>query len=232
MDELVGAFFSSCSTSAAFEYALPETKPSYSPEDDVNVGSTVDVLGHQQAPPPLPKFAENFKSAEELWHYLPNYSMQEVAQLEEITRQQADCDLWAEHRKGTITASNADSVLTKYRGNKMSEGTSLLQNILGQDKVFDLPAFKYGRQNEPLAADCYLAHQQNIHKNQGKTRVRENANDVTAAAVTVAQSRIQVTQVVIWTGMSNPNRRPQRKNTPAPLIDTFIRNLACMCQRG
>lgn len=165
LEELLGAFYSSCSTSAAFQYALPEIKGAYRPEDEINIDSSVDVVSRTAVPQSLTKFAANFQCAEDLWHFLPNYSTQEVAELEQNTRQQADCKLWIEHRHGRITASNAHGVLTKYRAKKMSESTALLNKIIGQGKILDLPAFKYGRQNEPLAADFYLASQKNSHKN-------------------------------------------------------------------
>jgi hypothetical protein len=53
LDCLMHALYDSCSSSCAFQYALPLSTPDYLPEDDVNVASVVECETEASIPPSI-----------------------------------------------------------------------------------------------------------------------------------------------------------------------------------
>ncbi|CAL9683155.1 unnamed protein product [Knipowitschia caucasica] len=166
LDELTAVFYPAISLAVAFQYALPNVKPTYTPETDVNVAHTVEVELEHSLPLTLPELAKQYNSASEMFQQLPVYSAQEVHALHEATRDQSTSELWFLHRRGRVTASNAHSVLTGHRTGNALVSESLLDTILGEKQLNpDIIQVKYGRENEPAAVDCYVASQKKFHQN-------------------------------------------------------------------
>lgn len=101
----------------------------------------------------LVNFFENLQS---------NISLETVVKIEEITRGQSSNHLWFQHRKGVITASKVHEVKTKMgkviKGcsgqNQDSMMWSLIKNVSGMTFTNpNIPALKYGRDMEPIAAN-------------------------------------------------------------------------------
>jgi hypothetical protein len=165
LDELANAFYASCSTSAALQYAMPDKEPSYPPEADCNVVMEVEVESTAALPQSLVQCLKQYNSIEEVCQSPPTYSLDEAAVLEESTRNQADSDLWHTQRTGRITASTVHSIKTKVEKNKLQDVESTLKKLFGQQDISNLPAVKYGCHNEPIAADWYYQEHSKKHQN-------------------------------------------------------------------
>ena len=90
-------------------------------------------------------------------------SRSQAIHLFESTREQAASEVWFEHRVGRITASYMHDAF-KHTGRKYP--SSLVKSILRYTSVNpDIPALKWGRENEEKARMEYLQYQRNRHKN-------------------------------------------------------------------
>lgn len=124
------------------------TKQSIEPE---SVLSLDDVITSSKT---LVEFFENMRL---------NISGETVKKIEKITRGQSSNHLCFQHRKGVITASKVHEVKTKMgkvikgcsgNQNQGSMMWSLIKNISGMIFINpNIPALKYGRDMEPIAAN-------------------------------------------------------------------------------
>ena len=90
-------------------------------------------------------------------------SLEQIKNLEEVTRSQSTNKLWFEHRKGRITASKAHEV---YKKKLESNCNSLICKIIGY-KDYNLhkhKAVKWGIDNEGNARDKYINIMSTKHK--------------------------------------------------------------------
>lgn len=104
---------------------------------------------------------------------ISTYSQAQVAELEKETRGQYKNPIWYKQRLGRITGSIIHEVETKVKiliKNKsmsLNDNCSLLNTIVsGSSLNPNIPALKYGRENESKALKQYLKHQsENGHQN-------------------------------------------------------------------
>ncbi len=78
----------------------------------------------------------------------------EADYLAQATILQSRSLLWFEHRKGRITSSHFGSVFHTCLD---SPSKTLISSILQEKPVPDIPALRWGRENEPLARQQYIA---------------------------------------------------------------------------
>ena len=83
--------------------------------------------------------------------------------LRSFTMAQSESALWFDHRLGRITASRMHDVL-KYTGHKYPKSivSAIMQYTSGDP---DLPALKWGRENEAVAREEYVARMKEMHRN-------------------------------------------------------------------
>ena len=88
--------------------------------------------------------------------------------IEKITRGQNN-DAWFNQRKGRITASIFHEVESKMDGlfnKKIRKSTPLISKILGaSNNLENIPAIKYGRENEPVARQLFSSQESMKHRN-------------------------------------------------------------------
>ena len=90
-------------------------------------------------------------------------SRSQALHLFESTKQKASSELWFEHRMGRITASYMHDAF-KHTGRKYP--SPLLKSILRYSSVNpEIPALKWGRENEERARNAYLQQQCTSHAN-------------------------------------------------------------------
>uniref|UniRef100_A0A7M5XHH3 YqaJ viral recombinase domain-containing protein n=1 Tax=Clytia hemisphaerica TaxID=252671 RepID=A0A7M5XHH3_9CNID len=97
-----------------------------------------------------------------------------IQKIESATKGQSTNKLWFQHRKGVITASKAHEVKTKMKtiesypnGSEKSDVLmwSLTKKVAGFSFVNpNIPALKYDRNMEPLAASNFLELMKTKHK--------------------------------------------------------------------
>ena len=137
------------------QYAMSTNKKAFEPDDDVNVEAEVQVRCTAAVPPPVPRMLQASAT-------LPTFSEEQVAVLAKATSSQALNTVWKEQRLGRITASIVRSVLV--RAKRLAKGETdfsdaLVDTIMGRKTVPEnLPAIKYGIQNEPVARESYLSY--------------------------------------------------------------------------
>ena len=165
IERLLNSMYISCSNSSVFQYVRIDEAPTYPSEADMNVAVNVEVNTSASIPPSLPELANGCNEPADFVTQIPILTDAEVAVLEEETRQQADCTVWEDQRKGRITASVAHNVMTKMNTvssattSRSKDTTALVKRIMGYTKVkSDIPALKYGKLMELEARDSY-AHE-------------------------------------------------------------------------
>lgn len=88
-----------------------------------------------------------------------------VKQIEMETRGQSSNENWIRARCGRLTASNFHAVKTKMETLgaetcRSKDTTPLVVKLMGYNPLrADIPALKYGRENEPRAIDAYIEYQ-------------------------------------------------------------------------
>ena len=91
---------------------------------------------------------------------------EEAKHLEKITREQSDSEVWREHRKGRVTASNAKVFTAKVVDNKVSgKVSSSIKTALGYYFPAKTKALEWGIQRE--AATCKLVFDQMKKNHKG-----------------------------------------------------------------
>lgn len=161
LDQLAGALFDVCLNAAAFQYAVPHVAPAFEVEANVHVAGEVEVKTSCCVPLPLPELAHQFTTTREMLDNLPHYSNEEVAVLEETTRNQDSSGTWMRQRHGRVGASSAHKVITKMTI-EASDGASKLRvdgvvnEVLGKVGFLEhLPAIKHGGEQEAPALKAY-----------------------------------------------------------------------------
>ena len=155
LEELVSGLYVTCKDSCVMQYAMSTNKKAFEPDDDVNVEAEVQVRCTAAVPPPVPRMLQASAT-------LPTFSEEQVAVLAKATSSQALNTVWKEQRLGRITASIVRSVLV--RAKRLAKGETdfsdaLVDTIMGRKTVPEnLPAIKYGIQNEPVARESYLSY--------------------------------------------------------------------------
>ena len=99
---------------------------------------------------------------------LKTFSLLKVTQkeadfLEKSTQAQSSCVLWFNYRKGLITASHFHEVF-RHKGNCYPK--SIVATIMQYNPLnFAIPALKWGRENEDIARQDYVARMKGQHIN-------------------------------------------------------------------
>ena len=143
-------------------------KAQYEPYADVNIEQTVDVVALSNVEnADILQHAKQFNSPS--LYVAPKYSIDDVTVIEIQTRKQNDNPMWHLLREGWISSSVAHDVLTKtcslLKG-KTDDVTSLIDLVVNGLYIDpNLPALKYGRENEYEAADTYYDNQHTLHSN-------------------------------------------------------------------
>ncbi|PIK42711.1 hypothetical protein BSL78_20435 [Apostichopus japonicus] len=135
------------------------TLPNYATESDVNIECTVDVSTTACIPPPITTLA---RTMDNFFEKLPVFTDEQVKQIEEETRGQANNPTWIAQRQGRLTASKVHAVVTRVRTISKSRSqvdtTGLVNFISGISSPNpDLPALKYGREMESQARNNYVS---------------------------------------------------------------------------
>ena len=133
---------------------------------ETDVSSEVPVASNANL---LTKVAATCKSVEEFLSQMPVPTVVQVQQIETETRGQADNAMWANQRKGRITASNFYYGFTRVLPANPSINHSvepLLRKIMGYDasKGHNIPALNHGKEYEPIAKEKYISLKKCNHK--------------------------------------------------------------------
>ena len=117
-------------------------------------------------------FEEKFSCLEgnELALYIQSFwaryriSKQQINVLEEHTRNQSISELWHRHREGRITASMVHDVVHRL---PTTDPSNTVCRILGYNNhnLSNVPAIKYGLDNESFARDWYSDEMELVHDN-------------------------------------------------------------------
>ena len=138
----------------------------YARDYETDVSSEVPVASNANL---LTKVAATCKSVEEFLSQMPVPTVVQVQQIETETRGQADNAMWANQRKGRITASNFYYGFTRVLPANRSINHSvepLLRKIMGYDasKGHNIPALNHGKEYEPIAKEKYIPLMKCNHK--------------------------------------------------------------------
>lgn len=149
------------------------------PDAVINISYKPPV--EEDVPPPLPELAELLidKHADEnednlivMFSEQLSFNDASLKELEKATRGQSSKRAWVEQRKGRITASNFHDVYTKVktllrmRGQTVKTKVSpLLAKMLYPADLSDIPAIKWGRQNEKSASEAFFYGEGKKHNN-------------------------------------------------------------------
>jgi hypothetical protein len=166
LDDISSAIFPDCPNSVAFRYSHAAGQAQFAPYDDVNVDKTIEAS------------EDNLVSSINMLDYTkqfhspslfipPRYSSDEIKAIELKTKMQNECPMWHTLRKGRISASNAHDVVTRtisLECGKCDDSRKLVSLItVGAQVNPNLPALKYGRENECRAVDEYYIQQRELH---------------------------------------------------------------------
>ncbi len=168
LESLMGSLFISCRDASVFQYAAPESQPSFAPHHDLNVEEDIEVE-HSAFPPSVPDMVHIL--GDSLSGGMPCLTAANIEAVETATIEQSASSLWKEQRIGRITSSVAHTTLIK--GRKISQNADcghmdrFVGRICGVSFVNpNIPALKYGRTMEPVARTQYQKLlQQREHKN-------------------------------------------------------------------
>ena len=84
------------------------------------------------------------------------YTKDKIGQIEAITRDQSESDLWFKYRKGRVTASVMHSVL-HCNLERLNQNNYIVLRIQGKDSAFfSTEATEYGKQMEHVARNQYM----------------------------------------------------------------------------
>ncbi|KAK3108167.1 hypothetical protein FSP39_002441, partial [Pinctada imbricata] len=92
----------------------------------------------------------------------------QVLQLKNATKDQAHSELWKEHRKARLTASNFKRICTRVvtlRKDQTASSAALVHSLMGYKEVRPTKAMKHGTTLEPVAKKAYVQEMKKIHKN-------------------------------------------------------------------
>lgn len=91
-----------------------------------------------------------------------------IKKIEDITTGQSENTEWFSYRKGRITASNFEAILSF--GFSDIPNNYLLTCIMGENQSYKTSAMMFGTENEPIAR-CLYTEQYSKNHNHGKVRV-------------------------------------------------------------
>lgn len=92
-------------------------------------------------------------------NFVPTLTMEQCCKLEEATRDQADCSMWAQERKHRLTSSQFGLIM------KRKKVTEKFIDMLKNPKPFTAKATSYGSANERKALTEYCAKKgYHVHK--------------------------------------------------------------------
>ena len=97
-----------------------------------------------------------------------NFSIKQAETLEAMTRQQSNCSLWFQYRKGRLTASNFHEIA--HSDTEVCSSTSLLKKVLHYNAAFKTVATQWGIKNEQNAIELY---KQSVSKQHSNFQVRK-----------------------------------------------------------
>ncbi|KAJ8030935.1 hypothetical protein HOLleu_27485 [Holothuria leucospilota] len=175
---LYNAMLASCQDSTLFRYLEDDHKistPIYPHDATFNevlwVSKEVEVetIPNVPIPQPLPALAVGTNTISEFLDQLPEYTVEEVSQIEIATRGQFDNPQWKRMREGRITASKLKSVVSRNKtlhsddSNHSKDPVPIIKQIMGYETINEnIPNLKYGRLMEPKAREVYrqLLHEQ------------------------------------------------------------------------
>ncbi|XP_064597345.1 uncharacterized protein LOC135463829 isoform X2 [Liolophura sinensis] len=86
-------------------------------------------------------------------------TQEEAEKIEMSTRDQADSAMWFEERRNGLTASQFAKICKR----KKDINEKFINSLFGEVNTFTSPATSYGRANESVAKQVYLAKNTNIH---------------------------------------------------------------------
>ncbi|KAK3088084.1 hypothetical protein FSP39_014467 [Pinctada imbricata] len=92
----------------------------------------------------------------------------QVLQLKNATKDQAHSELWKEHRKARLTASNFKRICTRVvtlRKDQTASSAALVHSLMGYKEVRPTKAMKHGTTLEPVGKKAYVQEMKKIHKN-------------------------------------------------------------------
>ena len=92
----------------------------------------------------------------------------QVQNLKDATKEQAQSELWKEHRKGRLTASNFKRICSRVdtlRKDETANPNALIKSILGYKEIKTTKAMKHGIALEPTAKKVYIKEMKRVHKN-------------------------------------------------------------------
>jgi hypothetical protein len=169
LEDIASALSPDCPTSVALHYSHSAARDQYEPYLDVNVIDSTDVTVLDVfIPLDIVDYIKQTVSDPALFA-APSFSAKELKRLEKQTKRQSECPQWSSLCKGRISASIALEVISRTRSlvsGKTTDSSSLVSLIIiGKNLNPDLPALKYGHENEPRAADLYYAIQHGQHQN-------------------------------------------------------------------
>lgn len=98
-------------------------------------------------------------------------TQEEADFLQKATASQSSCTTWYEHRKGRITASHFYNVFSHITSNSQNSRArvypkSIVKRIMQYYSCADnVPALKWGTENEDKAREDYIVHMKDQHTN-------------------------------------------------------------------
>ena len=168
LDDIASAVFPDCPNSVALRYSHVNAQSSYEPYADVNVALSTDTTATREVTSvDIIEYAKQFVNVSSF--IPPFYSTEDLENIEKQTKRQSESPMWIAMRKDRISASIAHDVVTRMHSlqhGKTTDCSNLLSLIIVGSQVNpDLPASKYGRDNEVRAVDKYIVTQCIHHRN-------------------------------------------------------------------
>ena len=174
---LLDALYPSIPNVCGFQYVDLNPTANYSPDDDINVESKIEIET-TCLPKSIPEIVSEVDTESELLSILNSFSADEVHALENETIGQNNNQTWKSQRVDRITASVSHSVMTIVNtllsNNDMTNNNckSLLESLCSlKSDSRTIPALLYGAQMEDEARDVYTQQIKQKHKN---VKVKQN----------------------------------------------------------
>lgn len=169
LHEVTAALYPECSSAVAFRYSHFDVLTGTDPSHDTNVAESIDCTEISQ---------EYMQSFVDCCKNLPSVddakaivlTSDQVERIEKETRGQSDNNLWFIMREGRISASIAHEFKTRtvtLLNGKSTDPSSLISICLNRNnsKLANIPAVKYGKENEEEALQAYTIMQRSKHRN-------------------------------------------------------------------
>lgn len=116
----MSSLYPSIPDACGFHYVNIDSKPNFSPGDDINVEQTVEIETTPSVPLSILETLSTTENEDDLINKLGEISQDEVDALEQFTRGQNSNEKWKHQRFGRITASVSHRVMTKVNTLKTS----------------------------------------------------------------------------------------------------------------